>query len=473
MNSNALILLGALLGLFIGFPLGVKALRSRASRRKKVYIGMTLALLSCSLLGGISVGWSMRHPQSYTLEPTPLSVQSQVIAHEWSEQDPHGSRFSLSGRDGTEHWRSQDQCIQPGSGLFALANGTLYQRGVIPEQQEICIRASRLSDGTELWSRTIKSSQSPENLHSSSLRRDHILAAHGKLYLQIDEMFYELDARDGKILNIIKPGISGHDDAVFSDFATNDEVLVLTYSIMSDVYDDKNGALQDIFVVLHISDGNVLWKSSRRAYQQLIALQGNTLYTQQNGVLVALRVRDGSALWQSDLPGGGIVTSSASRDRVYVRAQNAAGSSKACVYALDAQNGHILWKIPVGTWSGEAPVEANGVTYIADTNSFSALEASTGHLLWQYKQEPFSSTAIAFNPYDVISFSQPVVVDGVVFVSNTFAPSFPPPLRLLPNFCLGQCRPIIGIFALRASDGKLYWYHQIRAQVELLAAYES
>lgn len=472
MNSNMLILLAILLGLLISFFLALKALRSQeASVRRKVYVGMTLLVLGSSLIGGISVGWRVTHPQPYTPEPAPLPAQSQVIIHQWDEQPLHVTRSSLSERDGSVHWSYQDQSPCTLNPYFALANGIIYQKGAIPNKQETCVQASRLNDGAELWSTTIKSSQPPSQPPSQSItgapNADKILVVREVLYLQVDDILYKLDSRNGKILDKITPDIvkSG---AVFVNFASNNDDLVLQYE---DSQDDHSPLLATL-VVLQVSDDKVLWKSQPGGYQGLLALQGDTLYTQR-GSIVALRVRDGAQLWQASLPELSVVASSASSEHVYLRAQNSFGSADAAIYTLSARDGRLLWKVPVTSWNGGAPAEGNGITYIADTNTLSAFQADTGRLLWRYKESPLPDTAIGFNPYDVMYFSQPIVVNGVVFVATSFVPSFPYPLQLIPDFCFGQCTPHTGINALRASDGELFWHYQTLSQVDLLAAYES
>ncbi|HEX4208293.1 MAG TPA: PQQ-binding-like beta-propeller repeat protein [Ktedonobacteraceae bacterium] len=473
MNSNAWILLAALICLFIGLAFGVRAIRSQdATLHKQIYIGTTLIMLSCALIGGIGVTWRMTRTPSYTPESAPLPAQSQVIMNQWSGQESSFFRASLSGKDGEVHWRYpvQSQCAN--SLLTTLANGIIYEKGTFPEKQDICIQASRLDNGTVLWSTHIKSSQPPSNLQPApvsneqlfSPTRDQLLVVDGKLILQVDDNMYVLNAQDGKILRMIKPGVSGY-DAIVSNFATNNKVLIIDYSYA----ESMEKGLSDIFVCVQLADGKVLWKSARGKYQDLIAVQGNTLYTQGKSI-VALRVQDGSQLWQANLPHFSIVGSSASSERVYVRAQKSSGSADAFVYALDAHNGRLLWKVPVDTWSGGSPVEADGITYITDTNTLSAYRANNGQLLWQQRENPLPNTAIAFNPYDRITFAQPIVVDGMVFVITSFGVSYPPPLVLIPRFCLGGCTPITGLFAFRASDGKPYWHQQV--QGALIAVYK-
>ncbi len=458
MNTNAWILLGALLGLLMELPLGIKVMQNRTSEQKKVYISAMLAVLSGVLIGGGSVAWRMTRPSSYVPEQSPLPEQSQVIIHEWDgtyQPGRTGDTFaSLSGRDGMVHWSYQRRP----SGFFTSEDGVVYERGVLLDNKAVMLAATRLTDGRELWSTTIKSA-SP----APTLPTNKIVVVQGKLYVLVDETMYVLSTRDGKILSMIKPALSGYDDAIVTHFAVNDEVAIIEYNVAQ-----GDESPTTVFVCLRLSDGSVLWKSERGLYHDLIALQGSLFYAQGKGI-VALRVRDGSEVWRANLRQVSIVVSSASSERVYLRAQSELGSGNSTVYALDAHTGQLLWTVPVDTWSGDAPVEVDGITYITDTNTFSAYQASTGQLVWQYKEEPFSNTAIAFNPYDVVYFSQPAIVDGVVFVSNIFTTSFPPPFRLLPDFCIGQCRPVTGIYALRVSDGKILWRRQTESNVEFLA----
>lgn len=467
MNSNALILLALLLGLLISFFLAIKAVGRQPSIRKKIYVGMTLLILGISLIGGISMWWRMTHPQPYTPEPAPLPVQSQVIIHQWDEQGLHLTRSSLSGRDGTVHWSYQDQSPCTENRYFALANGIVYQRGTVPDKQEICVQASRLNDGAELWSTTIKSNQPPGNLIGGSPNADKLLLVPGALYLQVDDILYKLDIKDGKVLDRITPDIV-KPVGVFVNFASNNKELAIQYSFSSGPGDP----LHDTIVVLQVSNDKMLWKSEPGRNQELLALQGDTLYTQR-GSVVALHVHNGAQLWKASLPELSVVASSASSEHVYLRAQNSEGSADSTIYTLSARDGRMLWKVPASSWNGGAPAEANGITYIADANTLSALNANTGRLLWRYKESPLPSNSIGFNPYDIMYFSQPRVINGVVFVATNFMPSFPPPLRLIPDFCFGQCTPHTGINALRASDGKPYWHYQTQSQVDLLAAYES
>jgi outer membrane protein assembly factor BamB len=305
-------------------------------------------------------------------------------------------------------------------------------------------------------------------LLSSNPNADKLLIVCGALYLRVDHLLYKLDIRNGKILDKITSDFVYPGGAGFFNFASNNDELVLQYGFAT----GPSAPFLDTLVVLQVSDDKVLWKSEPGGNQYLLALQGDTLYTQR-GSIVALRVRDGVQLWKTSLPELNVVRSSASGERVYLRAQNSLGSANSTIYTLSARDGRLLWKVPVTSWNGGASVEADGITYIVDTNTLSAFQADTGRLLWRYKESPLPSTAIGFNPYDIMYFSQPIVVNGVVFVATNFTTSFPPPLRLIPDFCFGQCTPRTGINALRASDGKLYWHYQTQSRVKLLAAYES
>jgi outer membrane protein assembly factor BamB len=245
----------------------------------------------------------------------------------------------------------------------------------------------------------------------------------------------------------------------------NDQALVILY-LVSGIVENSTPYR---FVTLQPLTGEVLWKSTPGIYHDLITLQGSTLYAYDKGI-VALNVRNASKLWQADLPDIRILASSATAKHLYIRAQNTVGSADGSVYAFDVQDGQVLWQVAVDSWAGGpvgvpeelAPIEANGVVYVVDTNVLLAYRATSGERLWQYRENPLPNDSIILNSHLVIYFSQPVIVGDVVFVANTLTYPVPPPLSLGSPFCLGRCNtPPTGILALSASSGKLYWRHEV------------
>lgn len=461
MNMNAWIFFTALLCLVLCLIVGISALRSHSVVQRKVFVFLALLSLLGSLSGAISLGRRMTHFSPPASEQAPLPSRSQII----SQTDT--TRFSLSGKDGTLVWKYTSQSTCETTSIFTVANDILYERGALPQQQEVCIRATRLSTGAELWSTKIKTSLSTDSLKENTLPADKLLVIQGRLYFQINATFYIFATSNGKILHTLPPTLSGDASAILDDFAVNDQALVLFYS--------PDRGLSHL-IVLSPTTLNVLWKDTQRTSLDLIALQGQILYTYGQG-MVSRNVTNGSQLWRTALPDSGLLGSSATSERVYLRMQNTSGSADASIYVYQAHDGQFLWKVPVDSWAGAtnggftafSPIEVNGVVYIVDTNTLSAYQANTGQVLWRYKQSPLASDSIHVDPYKVIYFSQPVIVGKVVFVAAISTTSYPPPLELFPAFCLGRC--IAGksnIVALNASNGKSYWHYEVPMDTAIL-----
>ena len=462
MNTNAWIFFTSLLSLLLCLLVARSVLQHHSIVQRNIFASLALLLLLCSISGAISLGWRMTHVSPSISEQTPLPSQSQIIGQ------TSLTRFSLNGKDGTLALKYPYQSVCTMNRIFAQANGVIYERGALPQQQEGCIQATRLNTGAELWSTKIKASQSAESLTGNTLPSDQLLVEQDRLYLQVDGTLYILDVSSGKILHTIPPTLSDDKSASLDNFFVDDQALVLLYRT------EHSYSL----VVLSPTTQNVQWKYTRGTFFDLIALQRKTLYIHDQGI-VALDVSNGLRLWRTDLPSSGLLGASATPERVYVRVQNTYGSDKASIYAYGARNGQLLWKAPVDSWAGSSeagpnpltPIEAGGVVYVVDTNTLRAYQANTGRVLWQYKQDPLASDSIHADPYQVIYFSQPVIVGKVVFVAATVTTSYPPPLKLFPSFCLGRCTAVKpNIVALNAMNGKSYWHYEVPMSAAILTA---
>ena len=88
------------------------------------------------------------------------------------------------------------------------------------------------------------------------------------------------------------------------------------------------------------------------------------------------------------------------------------GSGDGNVYALDAQNGALVWKFPTGDVVHASPAVVNGVVYIGSWDSFFyAIDAETGQEKWRFKggEDSFIHNQQGFQ-------SSAAVVDGTVYV---------------------------------------------------------
>jgi outer membrane protein assembly factor BamB len=144
-----------------------------------------------------------------------------------------------------------------------------------------------------------------------------------------------------------------------------------------------------------------------------IATAGKNIGGGNDGYLIALDAASGVERWR--LQTGGSVGSSPAvdGDSVYVF------SSNKVLRALDAQSGQERWAVDVGpdwitpemleTWypPTASPAVANGIVYAPDfLGSMIALDAEDGHELWRFKSEGEETHT-------------PAVADGVVFFTAT------------------------------------------------------
>ncbi len=81
------------------------------------------------------------------------------------------------------------------------------------------------------------------------------------------------------------------------------------------------------------------------------------------------------------------------------------GSENGSMYALNAANGKVGWRVDVGHVSS-TPAVANGVVYVSTASPVVAMKASTGEVLWR------------FYTYYGSFHSSPVVANGVVYVAS-------------------------------------------------------
>jgi magnesium-transporting ATPase (P-type) len=142
MNNNAWIFFIGLLSLLLCFIFGRSAFHRDSIVQQKIFACISLLLLLCSLIGGASLTWRMIHGSSSVSEPTPLPASSQVIIQ------TSVTRSSLSGKDGTLNWNYPYRSLCAMNEIFAVANGIIYERGALPQKQEVCIQAVRLNNAT-------------------------------------------------------------------------------------------------------------------------------------------------------------------------------------------------------------------------------------------------------------------------------------------------------------------------------------
>lgn len=134
--------------------------------------------------------------------------------------------------------------------------------------------------------------------------------------------------------------------------------------------------------------GNLLWSfitNGEQWAQPVLDPDGTKLYISSLDHNIYAVNLDGTLLWKTNESLGGAVLGSpaiSDNDILYI------GSFSSQMYAINTQNGDIIWKIPTKGWVWSGPALKNDVLYFGDlSNSFYAMDAQTGKILWTYQTD--------------------------------------------------------------------------------------
>lgn len=175
-----------------------------------------------------------------------------------------------------------------------------------------------------------------------------------------------------------------------------------------------------------IGDGS---DDRRRLLAQPVIAGGKVFTLDSLADARAFRVRDGHRLWDVDLKpeletGGGTMGGGLAYDKgkLYVT------TGFADVIALDAENGHEIWRRRVSGPVRSAPTVIDGRIFVTTVEAKThALDASDGHLIWTHD----GTTEVS----DFLGGASPAVAEGIVVVAY----------------------PSGELFALRADNGRQLW----------------
>lgn len=181
------------------------------------------------------------------------------------------------------------------------------------------------------------------------------------------------------------------------------------------------------FVALNGKTGKTIWQRAIEQGPIYGATQANNLiYLNERGGISAYQVKDGTELWHTDLtenvPTDSTVTPVVAQNVVYTIASD---HSQDTMYALHAENGHVLWSRSL-TYSGRygpRPLAVTGdlVLYanVANTPSsptpapttqqgaaLTALRASDGSTVWQSWIGGFADPSLGVDNQTVYAISQ-------------------------------------------------------------------
>jgi outer membrane protein assembly factor BamB len=156
--------------------------------------------------------------------------------------------------------------------------------------------------------------------------------------------------------------------------------------------------------------------TGRKLWRRNLGPQGNiSSPSVANGVvyvggtsLYALSAADGHLIWKNESVGVNVSTPAIANGRVFVNSQDPSFG----LWAFDAANGAFLWRSELPGESLATVTVANGVVYdIAETGELMMFDAVHGTFLSSIK-DPDGK------PFNADFGSQPIVADGVVYVST-------------------------------------------------------
>ena len=362
--------------------------------------------------------------------------------------------ISVNARNGevvqTHSWRI-------GTGLVATdlieADGVIYFGMDGPVYgAEVTIHAYRQSSGTLLWSTSLgEASASASGELLVMLDHQAPVVADGMVYVSTYRpdrpgvpaalsRVYALRASNGSMawsLPLQAEGAPG-----FANLIAGDGLLIVCA---------EDGSI----TAWHANDGSPAWRLDRDAFphstisadgqmagDQAAFIADQTVYVARtfsaisSPLLIALRASDGQRIWQHAFP-------EASSIGAFFRAGShlyLGGDGN--LSAFNATDGAVLWQRS-GVWAS-AGVATGSVIYLSGSGAegvtLQALRAGDGRELWSHL---FASSSRA---------GTPIVLHNVLFVSVGSKGA-----SLFENICPGRPELSVAIFALKVSDGSIYW----------------
>lgn len=329
----------------------------------------------------------------------PLVANNTIYITSQNSLGGHVDAFRAS--DGNLQWSYQTQSLA--SQPILVEDGVVYV-----DTQAGVIHALRASDGKLLWHFTLGN---PTN--GTSLRLETLIdTADGVTVIHTyDQIVYFLRSLDGSQLwhysvdsNTPTPAIEN--GIVYINYRSlqarrlSDGKLLWQYApgdVQSYVIQHGNIYLNIgnlTVLTLQGQNGSRVWQfQTQQPIDTLNVQNGMVFITMLDGTATVLKDQTGSILWQFKLPtGSDIFWLSGTRDEVLYVGVNEAVTT---FYALQPNNGHILWLRPVqNIQQSYSPRVNNGLTYAKQVDGYiNAWSSNDGHLTWHYP----SSALIVWN----------------------------------------------------------------------------
>ncbi len=280
-----------------------------------------------------------------------------------------------------------------------------------------------------------------------------VTTANGVAYLGTDDnMAYALRLSNGSVL--WRHTIDGSVDQ--TPLVTNGVVYLTSYV-------GQNGPVH--IYALRASDGSLLWRydNTTYSYLSLSTSNSNVVYISSQDGISALEGNNGTALWHFATKDSDSASPLEVNGIVYY--SSFSNYRPGTFYALKASDGTPIWH-----YSGASvftPIVSNGVIYIGPGNgTVAALNANNGHQIWKHTLDA-----------DLVQSTQ--LVNGFLYLTTTKI-SLPPsahntnPLQatiaigsLLWNMwqnvaavqAIPQKEGLSSVYAISAKDGRIVWHY--------------
>ncbi len=347
--------------------------------------------------------------------------------------------YALRASSGSLLWSYSANAETPG--LLTASDGMVFYAeilGITGESFNEHITALRSSDGSVVWRLPIAA--------TDGFARGTPAIWNGVIYISTNSgSVYAVRVNDGSVLWHV--GRSGG----FKDIPLDMSPLFDNGVVFVEGKQGPGGENLALFA-MRASDGSLLWsKSLGTAPGPMVdqpQIANGVMYIASgiNG-LVALRETDGSLLWQhmADQVFGPFVVANG---LVHINSGDG-------VLALHASDGTVAWKSSVTSLdsessAGPAEVIGSGIAFVATTKGIvQALDASNGHTLWRYiiselavPTDPIYGANVYFS--DTTTFQQAIrLITDLGLQSIVFCASQWKPMDSDTDFANGHWLPIV------------------------------
>lgn len=227
--------------------------------------------------------------------------------------------------------------------------------------------------------------------------------------------------------------------------------------------------------MLQITSGAWLWsyETDVNPTKASPIVSNGLVYGGGQKALYALDSHTGALRWQYTPPKGEGIDSASTMAHGVIYVESGGGTEKkpqTFLSALDAVTGALRWKLSWPSWDAalnDFPVVEQGIVCVIVGNTLQALDAQDGHVLWKYRKSIFSPLAgdnnLIYAAIDGLSPTSGTTLQALNVVGGSlrWATSLEPGiLKILVQGSILYAATDSGsgrVYALNAENGKILW----------------